>query len=116
MKIVFYIEKEKFLRQMVEESLKLSNVQGHCFESGENLSYFYEDLNPEVLLVDLESLEGHLEQFLGHLAASSCAQIPVVFIGSENLYSESGSPLEDRATLIQRPLSPTALLEILFPE
>lgn len=55
-KRVFYIEKEKFLRSMMEFALRAKNVEIHTVETLLNNTYLLYDLTPDLVIFDYETL------------------------------------------------------------
>lgn len=53
-KKVFYIEKEKFLRSMVELALRAKDVEVHTLEKIEGNFYLLDDIKPHLIIFDLE--------------------------------------------------------------
>lgn len=54
-KKVIYIEKEKFLRQLMEAALKSKGAEIFSVETLTNNHYLIDDIQPEILIIDLES-------------------------------------------------------------
>lgn len=88
-KKVFYIEKEKFLRSMIEMALKSKSAEIYTVDSITDKFYLLDDLSPDLILVDLASVSAlELEEILKKSAGKKIA-----FTGSpEDL--EKNSSLE----------------------
>ncbi len=56
-KSVLYIEKEKFLRTLLETALRPRSVEIHTIESLENNIYLLVDLSPALIIIDLETAQ-----------------------------------------------------------
>lgn len=56
-KRVFYVEKEKFLRSMMELALRSKGVEIHTVESLKDNTYLLEDLCPQLVIIDLETCQ-----------------------------------------------------------
>lgn len=56
-KSVFYVEKEKFLRSLFESALKAKKREIHTVESLQDNLYLLEDLNPALIILDIETIE-----------------------------------------------------------
>lgn len=63
-KNVFYIEKEKFLRSMLEATLKAKVESIYTVETLENNQYLLEDLKPDLVIADFSSLKKDEIQYL----------------------------------------------------
>lgn len=59
-KCVFYIEKEKFLRSLFETALKAKKVEIHTVESLRDNLYLLQDLQPDLIILDLETVRTDL--------------------------------------------------------
>lgn len=55
-KRVFYIEKEKFLRSMMELALRAKKAEVYTVETLADNFYLIEDLKPELIIFDLDTL------------------------------------------------------------
>ncbi len=81
-KRVFYIEKEKFLRSMIEVALKAKKAEIYTVDTLSNNFYLIDDLNPQLVLFDLDNTPQDLEQlYQYHNRLKLIATGP---IGSEN--------------------------------
>lgn len=56
-KRVFYIEKEKFLRSMMELALRAKKAEIYTVESLESNFYLIDDLKPELIIFDFETCQ-----------------------------------------------------------
>jgi DNA-binding response OmpR family regulator len=54
-KRVFYIEKEKFLRSMMELALRAKKAEVYTVETLESNFYLLDDLRPELIIFDWET-------------------------------------------------------------
>jgi hypothetical protein len=54
-KRVFYVEKEKFLRSMMELALRAKGVEIHTVETLKDNTYLLEDLSPQLVIFDLDT-------------------------------------------------------------
>ena len=54
--LVLYIEKEKFLRQLLEGVFKAKNAKIHTEDGIQDKFYLIEDLKPSIIIVDLETV------------------------------------------------------------
>ncbi|MBY0414458.1 MAG: hypothetical protein K2Q18_09845 [Bdellovibrionales bacterium] len=56
-KKVFYIEKEKFLRSMMELALRAKKAEVYTVETLEGNFYLLDDLRPDLVIFDLETCQ-----------------------------------------------------------
>jgi response regulator RpfG family c-di-GMP phosphodiesterase len=56
-KKVFYIEKEKFLRSMMEFALRAKKAEVYTVETLEENFYLLDDLKPDLVIFDLETCQ-----------------------------------------------------------
>lgn len=85
-KKVFYIEKEKFLRSMMEIALRAKKAEIYTVETLDENFYLLDDLKPDLIIFDLETCRASgpeaLEKLYGYsIQAKLLATIPE---GSEN--------------------------------
>jgi DNA-binding response OmpR family regulator len=62
LKKVFYIEKSDFLRSMMEFALKAKGAEIYTVETIENNFYLLDDLTPDLILFDVETVALNLSQ------------------------------------------------------
>lgn len=65
-KRVFYIEKEKFLRQMVEFALKAKGVEVYTVDSLKDNFYLIDDLAPHLVIFGLTETPEDLEKLYSY--------------------------------------------------
>lgn len=78
-KRVFYIEKVDFLRSMMEFALRAHGAEIYTVDTIENNFYLLEDLAPEIIIFDVETVRNHLPE----LSAYSSKAI-LVAVGNES--------------------------------
>lgn len=61
-KRVFYIEKEKFLRSMVELALKAKKAEIYTVDTLSENFYLIDDLKPQLVLFDMDATPQDLEK------------------------------------------------------
>lgn len=61
MKKVFYVDKGDFLRKTMELALKQKGADVYTVETMENNFYLLEDLLPDVIVFDVKTVAGQLE-------------------------------------------------------
>jgi len=61
-KKVFYIEKVSFLRSMMEFALKARGAEIYTVDTLDNNFYLLEDLTPDLIIFDLDSIGDNLDQ------------------------------------------------------
>lgn len=59
---VFYVEKEMFLRQVIEQALQKQAHQVMTIDGIDDCLHFIEDFAPSLLLIDLLTCRDHLDQ------------------------------------------------------
>ena len=77
-KKVFYIEKGDFLRSMMEFALRAHGAEIYTVDTIENNFYLLDDLEPDLIIFDVETAENHLQK----LSEYSSKAI-LVAVGSE---------------------------------
>ena len=66
-KLVFYIEKEKFLRTMIEAALKLKNHNVYTIDTIVDNYYLIDDLKPQVIIFDIDTMGAELHNFIKYV-------------------------------------------------
>ena len=107
MKKVFYIEKEKFLRLMVDELFKKSEAWDSYTVDGQS-DYFYliDDLSPSHILVDWETVKKEGLDFLMAYMKNLGSQIPVIVTFKKQFKEEIPSYINH---LLPKPINPLQL-------
>ena len=65
-KKVFYVEKEKFLRSMMELALRAKKAEIYTVETLNANFYLIDDLKPDLIIFDLEQSAADLETLYGY--------------------------------------------------
>ena len=60
-KKVFYVEKEKFLRSMMELALRAKKAEIYTVETLKENFYLIDDLKPDLIIFDLDQAPGDLQ-------------------------------------------------------
>ena len=81
-KRVFYIEKEKFLRSMMELALRAKKAEVYTVETLSDNFYLIDDLKPELILFDLDLPASDLEKLYEY--SNKAKLIATGPVGSEN--------------------------------
>ena len=92
MKKVFYIEQEEFLRNALDLCFP-----GECFslESSTDCFHFVLDLDPQVLVLDAESIDLEEGAFIKLLQENDkTSSLPIVVTGKKERWEDYGSSLE----------------------
>jgi chemotaxis response regulator CheB len=113
MKKLYYIEQETFLREMVEGLCK-QNGEMECYttDEGRERLYFFNDLKPDFILIDWETIAEYQEELLSELQEVS--QIPFGVTTEPGI--EIPSPWIEGATLkLEKPIVAKSLLKKVFP-
>lgn len=63
-KKIFYIEKAQFLRSMMEFALKAKGAEIYTVDTLENNFYLLDDLTPDLIIFDVETVENYLEELI----------------------------------------------------
>ena len=92
-KRVFYIEKEKFLRSMLELALRAKKAEVYTVETLNENFYLIDDLKPELIIFDLETCLLAGPEAMDRLFSYSdkAKLIMTGVVGSENSMSKSVS-------------------------
>ena len=85
-KRVFYIEKEKFLRSMMELALRAKKAEVYTVETLEENFYLIDDLKPSLIIFDFETCQSASPEALEKLYSYSQNAILLMTgpVGSEN--------------------------------
>lgn len=70
MKKVIYIEKEKFLRDMIEKYFSSKGLQVFTYDGSEPMDYYIEDIKPDLILWDRQSYSSDLPSQIPCLVTS----------------------------------------------
>ncbi len=81
-KRVFYIEKEKFLRSMMELALRAKKAEVYTVETLSENFYLIDDLKPDLIIFDLNNDPSDLEKLYEYSKEAKLVATGVV--GSEN--------------------------------
>ncbi|WP_127718058.1 hypothetical protein [Halobacteriovorax sp. HLS] len=69
MKKLYYIEQEVFLRDLLAELCKQSpEFQCYSSDEGRNSLYFFQDIKPDVIVVDWATISSYEEELFGELS------------------------------------------------
>ena len=82
-KKVFYAEKEKFLRSMMELALRAKKAEIYTVESLSENFYLIDDLKPDLVIFDLDQSPADLERLYEYSAHTRLVATGAA--GSENL-------------------------------
>ena len=77
-KRVLYIEKEKFLRSMMELALRAKQAEIHTVETLQDNLYLLQDLTPQLVLFDLETCQQNPDELEQLYAFSEKAKLVAV--------------------------------------
>lgn len=114
MKKVLYIESSRFLRLALEKVAKQQEFYVHTLDEGRDCLYLIKDWRPDVIFFDLSSVLKYEDEFNAWAQSSFCAQIPFVATGTPQERARLGE-WGGKIRLIQKPLDPMALKDLLFP-
>lgn len=82
-KKVFYVEKTEFLRSMMEFALRARGAEIYTVATLENNFYLLDDLEPDLIIFDVESARSQLEKL-----AEYSSKAKLVATGSESECTE----------------------------
>lgn len=107
MKKVFYIEREEFLRKMLEKAFPKLEIGLCTSPMASDCEYLVEDWSTELLLVDISTAFETKNEFLSLLRGADASQIPVAYVGySEKKEKELMEELVGKAiTFFPKPLN-----------
>jgi DNA-binding response OmpR family regulator len=104
-KRVLYIEKEKFLRTMMELALRAKGAEIHTVEALRDNIYLLNDLSPQLILFDLETCEKDQKELEELYQYSTKAKLVAVV-------KDSSLQLDPRVSgKMDKPLEATRLAE-----
>jgi DNA-binding NtrC family response regulator len=110
-RLVLYIEKEKFLRQMLEEIFKIKGAKLHTESTLDENFYLIEDLAPAIIVFDLDSFGANKEQNMEKLLSYS----NIIFIATGNPNQlEAKDPRIHKC--IQKPIQASAIFDQIFAQ
>lgn len=96
---VVYVEKEKFLRDMMEKAITTAGVRIYTYADSDCM-HFIQDLEPDLLVLDAATIN---DDFLSELPA----EIPVVLVGFPNEIEKIAKPVSSR---MEKPFGPFDLV------
>lgn len=98
-KIIVYVEKEKFLRDMMEKAITSAGMRIYTYPDRDCL-HFINDLAPKVLVLDAGTVD---DEFLAQIPT----QIPVILLGADVELESISRPVRER---IEKPFGPFDLV------
>lgn len=112
MKKLYYIEEETFLRDLLEALCRAQEgFEAYTTNDGSDNLYFFNDLRPDFILVDWNTIESYQEKLLSDLAEVSQIPVGVTRLPEQNLPQE----WMDRSVLIlDKPLEAKSILKKIF--
>lgn len=104
---IFYVEKVQFLRSMLEVALRAKGAEIYTINTMENNFYLLDDLNPDLVIFDIQTVGDSLEALLSYrgkavLVATGSKEDEQLVLGRVNHFM--AKPIEAR-NLGQRILS-----------
>ena len=96
---VIYIEKERFLRELMEKALAEADYRLYTYSDMDCL-HFIADLAPKILILDVATVN---EDFLKNIDA----EIPVIFTGTPEQLNNFSFEIKNR---LEKPLGPFDLV------
>ncbi len=111
---LFFIEKQKFLRDLLDKSAKLEGLDCYTIDSADDCFYLIRDLGSELIIADIETLGLDVGGFFTRLEKEGLSQIPVVAIGKPECIKNLGDYSSKVVRIIEKPLPATGLIEKLI--
>jgi DNA-binding NtrC family response regulator len=111
MKRLFYIEEEKFLRDMFELTAKNEELDCYTVESSADCFYLIKDLQSELIIIDIKTVSPQIDEFFANLEKEGLSQIPVVAVGRSEDIEEFGANKSKVLRIIEKPLPATGLFD-----
>lgn len=110
MKLFIFIEREKFLRDMVELCVKGSETDVLTLDSAGESIHFIDDLRPELILVDIQTVLSHMDSFFDGIGKLG-QECKIVLTGDEGDRELIREYDNKTVGFIKKPLSPTGLID-----
>ena len=82
-KKIFYVDKVEFLRSMMELSFRSKKTEIYTVDTLENNFYLLDDLSPDLILFDVESVRAQLEE-LCQYTSKNLSKTILVAVGNES--------------------------------
>jgi len=108
---LFYIDQEKFLRDMLEISAKKSGLDCYTIDSCNDCFYLIKDLQSELLIIDIKTIMPIVDTFFNKLEDEGLSQIPVVAVGKPEDIETFGEWKAKVVRIVEKPLPATSLFE-----
>lgn len=102
MKTIVYVEKEKFLRDMMERAVIGAGMRLYTY-ADDDCMHFIDDLEPAAVLLDLGTVD---EEFIKRIST----QIPIFVTGFTKELETLSLPVRGQ---IEKPLEPFTVLALL---
>lgn len=113
MKNIFYIESEKFLRDMLEFAFKAEGMSCYTMEDAKDPFYLIKDLSTETIIIDIETVLEDLESFFKGLESEGLSDILLLATGSDESFEKLGSYKSKVSKLINKPISAKEVVKLL---
>ncbi len=110
---IFYIEKEKFLRTMMENICKNKGIDVYTIDSAEDCLYLIKDLASDLIIIDLETTKGCLSTFLDSLKDDQISA-SILATGQQSDWEDIGDLKGKFSHFEPKPLVVDGLLERLI--
>lgn len=112
MKKLYYIESEVFLRDMVEALCK-QNQELECYttDEGQNSLYFFQDLKPDFILINWETIAAYESELFAELEEVSHIEVGLT---AKDATSINENWKAKAALIIEKPLEAKSLLKKIF--
>ncbi len=96
---IFYIEKEKFLRNLLESFAKIKKIDIYTYSKGYGYKTILIDYNPDLVLVDLNTILDNSHE-IRQLSIKN-----IIFIGSKDVRDEIIGDYMANAPLVKKPIT-----------
>ncbi|MBL7664927.1 MAG: hypothetical protein JNM93_07315 [Bacteriovoracaceae bacterium] len=106
-KQVFWIDKERFVCELVSSALKTKNIACYTHQEPDNFQFLIEDMQPEALVVDLATISESPNDFFKSLAKGQVSsKTPLIVLGSNEEYESIKAFGPNIRGHITKPISP----------
>ncbi len=112
MKKLYYIEQETFLRDLLEALCRAGEgYEAFTTEDGSDNLYFFNDLKPDFILIDWNTVESYQEKLLSDLQEVSQIPVGVTKLSEQNLPKEW---LDRSVLVLDKPIEAKSILKKIF--
>lgn len=111
MKKIFYIEKEAFLRKMLESAVTSQNASIYTVDSTDDCLFLIKDLESDIVLLDIKTAGNDLVPFIDSIKVEVSRDIKIIGTGSSADIEELDENVSSKfAGFVNKPISPTGIV------